>query len=227
MKSHAGLTKKVISVKGKKGIVKRSYWVRAGEKAKAAGRAIKGAAKSTGRFLGRHKGKIAAAAAVTGAYLAVRGAQHVKKTHIGFQQAGRKGTARDYAKAAWIGMKSAPGRDARKVRDAAKGAAASVAGTKGYKAAAGAARRASNYVSSSRVGKAASSAGSRVAKGASSAAGAVRNAASTAGSKVSRAGRVAKSAVTNVAASAKRSASTKRQTTKYSGKNRRLQLGAG
>lgn len=169
MKSHAGLTKKVIAVKGKKGIVKRSYWVRAGQKAKAAGRAIKGAAKSTGQFLGRHKGKIAAAAAVTGAYLAVRGAQHVKKTHIGFQQAGRKGTARDYAKAAWIGMKSAPGRDARKVR----------------------------------------------------------NAASTAGSKVSRAGRVAKSAVTNVVASAKRSASTKRQTTKYSGKNRRLQLGAG
>lgn len=72
MGSHAGLKKVVKSVRGKKGTVRRTYWVRTKE-------AVKGA----GRFLNKHKGKIAAGAALAGAaYLAskhrgaIKGAYH-------------------------------------------------------------------------------------------------------------------------------------------------------
>lgn len=253
MGSHAGLKKVVKTVRGKKGVVKRTYWMRATEKAKAAGRGIQKGAKATGKFLGKHKGKIAAAAALTGAYLAVRGAQHVKKTHIGFQQAGRKGTAREYAKAAWIGVKGAPGKDIRRARDAASGAVASAKGSAQYKSAAAAVSKAASAVSNSRAGKAASRAGGSVAsaarkagsavansrpvkatsRAASSAASAMKNTAQYAGVRnggvgntVRNAGKAARSAAVNVAHAVKSAASTRRQTTKYSGKNRRLQLNA-
>lgn len=63
MGSHAGLKKVVKSVRGKKGTVRRTYWVKA-----------KDAVKGAGRFLNKHKGKIAAGAALAGA--AYLGAKH-------------------------------------------------------------------------------------------------------------------------------------------------------
>ena len=83
MANRAGLRKVTKTVRGKKGSVRRSYWV------KTSG-AVKGAAKAAGGFVARHKGKIAGAAALAGAaYLgvkhgskiagAVRGAHFAKK----------------------------------------------------------------------------------------------------------------------------------------------------
>lgn len=61
MANRAGLKKITKTVRGKKGAVKRSYWVKA-----------KDAAKGVGGFLNRHKGKIAlAGAAAIGAGLAI------------------------------------------------------------------------------------------------------------------------------------------------------------
>jgi len=75
----SGLKKVTKSVRGKHGMVKRSYWVRAGEKSKVIGRGIQKGAKVAGKFLGKHKGKIAAGAALAGtAYMALRGAQYAK-----------------------------------------------------------------------------------------------------------------------------------------------------
>ena len=72
MANRAGLRKVTKSVKGKKGTVQRSYWV------KASG-AVKGAAKSAGKFIGKHKGKIAAGAGLAlGAAAAYKGAKFVK-----------------------------------------------------------------------------------------------------------------------------------------------------
>lgn len=66
MANRAGLRKVTKTVRGKKGSVRRSYWV------KASG-AVKGAAKAAGGFVARHKGKIAGAAALAGAaYLGVK-----------------------------------------------------------------------------------------------------------------------------------------------------------
>lgn len=76
----SGLKKVTKSVRGKHGTVKRSYWVRATEKAKVVGRGIQKGAKVTGKFLSKHKGKIAVGAALAGTYLALRGAQYVKGT---------------------------------------------------------------------------------------------------------------------------------------------------
>ena len=72
MANRAGLRKVTKSVKGKKGTVQRSYWVKASS-------AVKGAAKSAGKFIGKHKGKIAAGAglALTAA-AAYKGAKFVK-----------------------------------------------------------------------------------------------------------------------------------------------------
>lgn len=53
MGSHAGLKKVVKSVKGKKGVVKRSYWVKAKEAVKGAGRAIKAKANEVSASQGR------------------------------------------------------------------------------------------------------------------------------------------------------------------------------
>lgn len=73
--SRAGLKKVVKTVRGKKGTVKRTYWMKASQ-----------AAKSTGGFLRRHGGKIAAGAALVGAGLlaarhrgAIKGAYHGAK----------------------------------------------------------------------------------------------------------------------------------------------------
>lgn len=60
MSGHAGLTKVTKNVKGKKGMVRRSYWVRGSN-------AVKAGAKKLGGFVNKHKGKIAAAAALAGA----------------------------------------------------------------------------------------------------------------------------------------------------------------
>lgn len=70
--SRAGLKKVVKSVRSKKGSARRTYWVKAQE-----------AAKGAGRFLNRHKGKIATGAALVGAAAlaahnrgAIKGAYH-------------------------------------------------------------------------------------------------------------------------------------------------------
>lgn len=60
MANRAGLKKVTKTVRGKHGSVRRSYWVRGTE-------AVKGAAKKVRAFVGRHKGKIAAGAALAGA----------------------------------------------------------------------------------------------------------------------------------------------------------------
>lgn len=66
MSGHAGLTKVTKNVKGKKGMVRRSYWVRGSN-------AVKAGAKKLGAFVNKHKGKIAAGAALAGAaYLGVK-----------------------------------------------------------------------------------------------------------------------------------------------------------
>lgn len=66
MSGHAGLTKVTKNVKGKKGMVRRSYWVRGSN-------AVKAGAKKLGGFVNKHKGKIAGAAALAGAaYLGVK-----------------------------------------------------------------------------------------------------------------------------------------------------------
>ena len=95
MANRAGLKKVTKTVRGKKGAVKRSYWVKA-----------KDAAKGVGGFLNRHKGKILGAAALAGtAYLAHkrlqidrRHAATKQKTHEEFQKAreaiGQAGQAR-------------------------------------------------------------------------------------------------------------------------------------
>lgn len=59
MANRAGLKKVVKTVRSKKGTVKRSYWVRAGE-------TVKSGARKVADFVGRHKGKIAAGAAAAG-----------------------------------------------------------------------------------------------------------------------------------------------------------------
>lgn len=100
MANRAGLRKVTKSVKGKKGTVQRSYWV------KASG-AVKGAAKSAGKFIGKHKGKIAAGAGLAlGAAAAYKGAKFVK----GYRGMGM--SHGDAAKAVFGGLK-----------DRAKGAA--------------------------------------------------------------------------------------------------------
>jgi len=60
MSGHAGLTKVTKNVKGKKGMVRRSYWVRGSN-------AVKAGAKKLGGFVNKHKGKIAGVAALAGA----------------------------------------------------------------------------------------------------------------------------------------------------------------
>lgn len=72
MANRAGLRKVTKTVRGKKGSVRRSYWV------KATG-AVKGAAKDAGGFVARHKGKIAGAAALAGA--AYLGVKHGSEIH--------------------------------------------------------------------------------------------------------------------------------------------------
>lgn len=58
MAGHAGLVQKKVTAHRKGKTFQRSAWVRAS-----------GTAKKVGRFVGRHKGKIAGAAALTGAAL--------------------------------------------------------------------------------------------------------------------------------------------------------------
>lgn len=80
MANRAGLRKVTKSVKGKKGTVQRSYWVKASS-------AVKGAAKSAGKFIGKHKGKIAAGAGLAlgaaAAYKGVKTARAYKGAGMG------------------------------------------------------------------------------------------------------------------------------------------------
>jgi hypothetical protein len=87
--ARSGLKKVVKSVRGKKGSVKRSYWVRASGAVKGAGKAARG-------FAGRHSGKLKVAAGVLalagaayGAHKIAGGIQHVQKVRTGRAQAGR------------------------------------------------------------------------------------------------------------------------------------------
>lgn len=89
MANRAGLRKITKTVRGKKGSVRRSYWV------KASG-AVKGAAKAAGGFVARHKGKIAGAAALAGAaYLGVKHGSKisgaVQGMHMAHKMAGAMG----------------------------------------------------------------------------------------------------------------------------------------
>lgn len=80
MANRAGLRKVTKSVKGKKGTVQRSYWVKASS-------AVKGAAKSAGKFIGKHKGKIAAGAGLAlgaaAAYKGIKTARAYKSAGMG------------------------------------------------------------------------------------------------------------------------------------------------
>lgn len=68
MNSRAGLRKVVKTVKGKKGIVRRSYWVKSGQQPKPGRRALnQNAQPQKEGFLKRHAGKLALGAALLGA----------------------------------------------------------------------------------------------------------------------------------------------------------------
>lgn len=68
MNSRAGLRKVVKTVKGKKGIVRRSYWVKSGQQPKPGRRALnQNAQPQKEGFLRRHAGKLAVGAALLGA----------------------------------------------------------------------------------------------------------------------------------------------------------------
>lgn len=176
MANRAGLRKVTKSVKGKKGTVQRSYWVKASS-------AVKGAAKSAGKFIGKHKGKIAAGAGLAlGAAAAYKGI----KTARAYKSAGM-GTYGSFLKNVAGGLK-----------DRAKGAATSGAhsivgaAAKAHKAASdarGAARNAADFV---KGGRAAGMSRSSIAKNAMSgiasrAGGAIASGARAAGSRVRKA----------------------------------------
>lgn len=105
----AGLVRKKITVRGKKGTYQRSVMVRAGE-------AVKRTAGKVAKFVGKHKGKIAAgvgAAALTAGALALA---H-KRGHIDLR--GVAGNAKELARSAGGALKARAGSAA----SAAKGAA--------------------------------------------------------------------------------------------------------
>lgn len=164
MGSRAGLQKVVKSVRGKKGTVRRTYWVK-----------TKDAVKGAGRFLNKHKGKIAGAALLAGAaYLGHKHRGALSKIH----QAGMD-KARQQYRGATHPDRVAQGRSTGKVQAAAQAArgyfrgvkrGATPAASAAYssaksraEAAVGAVKRAANYVADSRVGKSAGRAGSAVA----------------------------------------------------------------
>ena len=91
MAHRAGLHQVKKSVRSKSGkTVQRSYWVKGADAAKAAGGKIKGAARAAGGFLNRHKGKIAAGAALAGtAALAVHNRGAIKGAYRGASIANR------------------------------------------------------------------------------------------------------------------------------------------
>lgn len=71
MANRAGLKKVTKTVRGKKGTVRRSYWVKA-----------QGAASKVGGFVKKHKGKIAGAAAVVGTALLAHKYGHAAKGYL-------------------------------------------------------------------------------------------------------------------------------------------------
>ena len=182
MANRAGLKKVTKMVHGKKGTVKRSYWVKAKEGAKSVGGKVAGAARGAGGFLKRHKGKIAAGAGlVAAAYGAYKGAKFVK----GYRGMGM--SHGDAAKAIVGGLKE-------RAKDAAtRGAHAVVGvGAKAHKAASdarGAARNAADFVKGGRAaGMSRSSIAKNAAAGLASRAGsAIASGARAAGSRVRKA----------------------------------------
>ena len=182
MANRAGLKKVTKMVHGKKGTVKRSYWIKAKEGAKSVGGKVAGAARAAGGFLKRHKGKIAAGAGLAAAaYGAYKGAKFVK----GYRGMGM--SHGDAAKAIVGGLKE-------RAKDAAtRGAHAVVGvGAKAHKAASdarGAARKAAGFVKGAReAGMSRSSIAKNAAAGLASRAGsAIASGARAAGSRVRKA----------------------------------------
>lgn len=182
MANRAGLKKVTKMVHGKKGNVKRSYWIKAKEGAKSVGGKVAGAARAAGGFLNRHKGKIAAGVGLAAAgYGAYKGAKFVK----GYRGMGM--SHGDAAKAIVGGLKE------RAKGAAERGAHAVVGvGARAHKAASdarGAARDAANFV---RGGRAAGMSRSSIAKNAaaglaSRAGSAIASGARAAGSRVRKA----------------------------------------
>lgn len=100
MANRAGLRKVTKTVRGKKGSVRRSYWV------KASG-AVKGAAKAAGGFVARHKGKIAGAAALAGAaYLGVRHGSKIAGAVHGLNSARKYISAHKAASGESLGLRT-------------------------------------------------------------------------------------------------------------------------
>lgn len=171
MSGHAGLTKVTKSVKGKKGMVRRSYWVRGTD-------AVKSGAKKLGSFVNRHKGKIAGAAALAGAaYLGMRHGSQIKGALSGAHKAfsgGGRALLGDVHSAATRGARSGARRDNARA-DRISGAVSSVTGAISKRASS-----AGRAISSTARGafasarKGASSFGSRVSGAASAAANALR-----------------------------------------------------
>ena len=182
MANRAGLKKVTKMVHGKKGTVKRSYWIKAKEGAKSVGGKVAGAARAAGGFLKRHKGKIAAGAGLAAAaYGAYKGAKFVK----GYRGMGM--SHGDAAKAIVGGLKE------RAKGAAERGAHAVVGvGAKAHKAASdarGAARNAAGFVKGAReAGMSRSSIAKNAAAGLASRAGsAIASGARAAGSRVRKA----------------------------------------
>ena len=182
MANRAGLKKVTKMVHGKKGTVKRSYWIKAKEGAKSVGGKVAGAARAAGGFLKRHKGKIAAGAGlVAAAYGAYKG-------HQLFKAGSALGLSRGATlRAAASGLKD-------RAKDAAtRGAHAVVGvGAKAHKAASdarGAARNAADFVKGGRAaGMSRSSIAKNAAAGLASRAGsAIASGARAAGSRVRKA----------------------------------------
>jgi len=182
MANRAGLKKVTKMVHGKKGNVKRSYWIKAKEGAKSVGGKVAGAARAAGGFLKRHKGKIAAGVGLAAAgYGAYKGAKFVK----GYRGMGM--SHGDAAKAIVGGLKE------RAKGAAERGAHAVVGvGAKAHKAASdarGAARNAADFVKGGRAaGMSRSSIAKNAAAGLASRAGsAIASGARAAGSRVRKA----------------------------------------
>ena len=169
MSGHAGLTKVTKNVRGKKGMVRRSYWVRGKD-------AVKAGAKKLGSFVSRHKGKIAGAAALAGAaYLGTRHGSQIGGALSGARWAlsgGGRSLLGNVREAAAAGARLGRWRDSARMNRIG-----------------GAVRSATGAVSSR-----AAKAGSAISKSARGAFGSARKSASSFGSRVSGAASAAATA---------------------------------
>ena len=148
----AGLVRKKITVRGKKGTYQRSVMVRAGE-------AVKRTAGKVAKFVGKHKGKIAGAAALAGAaYLGVRHGSQIAGAAKGLHAAisghlterrGAKASGRSMAKGSLrnaISGQVRSGREAGREADNARMGKAREAAGRGAVRAAGAIDNATRHL---------------------------------------------------------------------------------